>query len=260
MHIDKPNKFRDALLARKLTIGAWMQIGHPAIAEIFAKAGFDWVCVDLEHGAIDIETTANIFRAIDAFDCVPVARLPLNDPIWIHRVLDAGARGLIIPMVNTGDEARKAVECAKHPPLGKRGFGFCRASTHDFDFKEYVKYSNSHIAVIAQIEHKTAIHNIEDILSVNGIDGVFIGPYDLSGSMGIVGQLNHEKMTEALNTYLEACDKYRKPAGTHVVYPTQAAIEKAKIEGYTTLALGLDTTMLGDTARTAKSVLSYGKP
>src|SRR5512137_3025198 len=112
------NRLRSALLENRLTLGGWLQIGHPACAEIHARAGFDWVCVDLEHGAIDLATTADLFRAIEAFGCVPVARLPLNDPVWIHRVLDAGARGLIIPMVKTAQEAEAAVREAKYPPRG----------------------------------------------------------------------------------------------------------------------------------------------
>src|SRR5512142_2730013 len=99
--------FRRSLIERRLTLGGWLQIGHPACAEIHARAGFDWVCVDLEHGAIDLEPTANIFRTISAFNCTPIARLPLNDPIWIHRTLDAGARGLIIPMVCSAEEAEE---------------------------------------------------------------------------------------------------------------------------------------------------------
>src|SRR4030042_5446427 len=103
------NKLRKALLNKEATLGAWLQIGHPACAEIFARAGFDWICVDLEHGAIDLETMTAIFRTLDAYDCTPVARLPINDPVWIHRSLDAGAGALIIPMVKTAQEAAAAV-------------------------------------------------------------------------------------------------------------------------------------------------------
>src|SRR5512142_2542951 len=117
------NKLRHALLRREVTLGSWIQIGHPACAEVLARAGFDWVCVDLEHGIIDLESAANIFRALNGFDCVPVARLPLNDPVWIDRVLDAGAGGLIIPVVNTAAEGAQAVRQSKYPPQGVRGFG-----------------------------------------------------------------------------------------------------------------------------------------
>ena len=160
------NKLKAALLERKLSLGAWIQIGHPACAEIFAKAGFDWICVDLEHGAIGIETMTNIFRTIDAFDCVPVARLPINDPVWICRTLDAGARGLIIPMVKTAEEAEFAISKAKYPPRGERGYGYSRANLHGIDFENYITTANEEIAIIAQIEHKDGIDNLESILQV----------------------------------------------------------------------------------------------
>lgn len=243
------NKLRQALLDRQVTLGAWMQIGHPACAEIFARAGFDWVCVDLEHGAIDLETTTNIFRTLDAFDCVPVARLPLNDPIWIHRVLDAGARGLIIPMVKTAAEAEAAVREAKYPPRGARGFGYSRANMHGMDFNEYVRTANDEIAMVMQIEHKDAIANLEGILAVPNVDGVFIGPYDLSGSMGIVGQLDHPDMVKALERYRSCCRARGIAFGTHVVRPNTDNVRRAIEEGYTLVALGLDIVFLDDSAR-----------
>lgn len=243
------NKLRRALLDQQVTLGAWMQIGHAACAEIFARAGFDWVCVDLEHGAIDLETTTGIFRTLDAFDCVPVARLPLNDPVWIHRVLDAGARGLIIPMVKTAAEAEAAVREAKYPPRGVRGFGYSRANMHGMDFDAYIASANDEIAMIMQIEHKDAIANIEGILAVEGVDGVFIGPLDLSGSMGITGQLQHPDMVKALERYRTCCQARRMAFGMHIVRPTSENIRQALDLGYTLLALGLDNVFLDESAR-----------
>ena len=245
------NKLRRALLDRTLTVGAWVQIGHPACAEIFARAGFDWVCVDLEHGGIGIETMTDIFRTIDAFDCVPVARLPLNDPVWIHRSLDAGARGLIIPMVKTAEEADRAVREAKYPPRGVRGFGFSRANMHGIDFDTYVAEANEEIPMIMQIEHKDAIPNLDAILAVDGVDGLFIGPYDLSGSMGITGQMEHPDMLAALKVYLEACQRHGMTAGTHVVRPDPANVAAAVGQGYTLIALGADTVFLAASAQAA---------
>ena len=243
------NKLREALLDRKLSLGAWMQIGHPACAEIFARAGFDWACVDLEHGAIDLETMANIFRTLDGFDCVPVARLPLNDPVWIHRTLDAGARGMIIPMVKTAAEAEAAIRESKYPPRGVRGYGYSRANMHGMDFAEYIASANDEIAMIMQIEHKDAIANIDSILEVPGVDGVFIGPLDLSGSMGITGQLDHPQMVAALDKYRAACRSHRMAAGTHIVRPNEQNIRKAIDDGYTLIALGLDNVFLDEGAK-----------
>ncbi len=245
------NKLRRALLERQVTLGSWIQIGHPACAEVMARAGFDWVCVDLEHGVIDLETTAAIFRALGGFDCVPVARLPLNDPIWIHRTLDAGARGLIIPMVKTAAEAEAAVREAKYPPRGGRGFGYSRANLYGADFDSYIASANDEIAMVMQIEHKDAIANLDAILRVDGVDGVFIGPLDLSGSMGITGQLDHPEMVAALDKYRAACRAHKKPAGMHIVRPSEASIRRALDEGYTMLALGLDNVFMEQSARAA---------
>ncbi|HOX56899.1 MAG TPA: aldolase/citrate lyase family protein [Candidatus Paceibacterota bacterium] len=243
------NKLRRALLERQVTLGSWIQIGHPACAEVMARAGFDWVCVDLEHGAIDLETTANLFRALGGFDCVSVARLPLNDPIWIHRTLDAGARGLIIPMVKTAAEAEAAVREAKYPPRGVRGFGYSRANLHGADFETYIESANEEIAMVMQIEHKDAIANLDAILRVEGVDGVFIGPLDLSGSMGITGQLDHPQMVAALDKYRAACRAHKQSAGLHIIRPSEANVRRALDEGYTMLALGLDNVFIEQSAR-----------
>lgn len=245
------NKLRRALLRREVTLGSWIQIGHPACAEVLARAGFDWACVDLEHGAIDLETTTNIFRALGGFDCVPVARLPLNDPIWIHRVLDAGAGGLIIPMVKTAAEAEAAVHEAKYPPRGGRGFGYSRANGHGADFESSIASANEEIALIMQIEHKDALVNLDAILRVDGVDGVFIGPLDLSGSMGITGQLDHPRMVAALAEYRATCGAYRKSAGLHIVRPDEVSVRRALDEGYTMLALGLDNVFMQQGAQAA---------
>lgn len=170
------NKLKKSLLSKELSMGTWMQIGHPAVAEVLAASGFSWICVDLEHGAIDLESTTNIFRTLKAYDCTAVARLPLNDEIWIHRTLDAGAQALIIPMVNSAKEAENAIKHSKYPPRGVRGFGYSRANNHGMNFKEYISSANTEIAMIIQIEHKDAITNLEEILKVDGVDGVFIGP------------------------------------------------------------------------------------
>ena len=245
------NGVRTALLKREVTLGAWIQIGHPASAEVMARAGFDWVCVDLEHGIIDLESTANIFRAVGGFDCIPMARLPLNDPIWIHRTLDAGARGLIIPMVKTAAEAEAAIREAKYPPRGTRGFGFSRANRYGADFAEYIASANEDIAMIMQIEHKDAIANLDAILQVKGVDGVFIGPLDLSGSMGITGELDHPQMVLALEKYRNACRTHQKSAGLHIIRPTDENVRRALDEGYTMLALGLDNIFMEQSARAA---------
>jgi len=242
------NKLRQSLLNREITLGTWIQIGHPACAEIFARAGFDWICVDLEHAVIDLETMTSIFRALNNSECVPVVRLPTNDPVWIHRSLDAGAKAIIVPMVKTAEEAERAVREAKYPPQGVRGFGYSRANLHGMNFDEYTKTANDEIAMIMQIEHIDAIPNLDAILQVDGVDGLFIGPYDLSGSMGIVGQLDHPKMIGTQEQFLTACRNHNTSAGMHVVKSNDESIQKAINMGYTLLALGLDNVFLQERA------------
>jgi 2-keto-3-deoxy-L-rhamnonate aldolase RhmA len=164
-------------------------------------------------------------------------------------VLDAGAGALIIPMVKTAAEAEAAVREAKYPPRGARGFGYSRANAHGANFADYIASANDEIAMIMQIEHKDALANLDAILAVDGVDGVFIGPLDLSGSMGLTGQLDHPDVVAALARYRAVCAAHRKTAGMHVVRPDAAGIRRALDEGYTMLALGLDNVFLQEGAR-----------
>lgn len=242
------NKFKQKLRNKELTFGAWIQIGHPAIAEIFANAGYDWICVDLEHGAIDLETMTNIFRTVDAMDVTPVVRVPKNDEVWIRRSLDAGAKGLIIPMINSAEEAALAIKAAKYPPQGERGYGYCRANDHGRKFQEYIQSANDEIVLIMQIEHKKSIENLEDILQLEGVEGVFIGPMDLSGSYGKSGDLTCPEMVKALDKYLKCCSKHSKSAGMHIVRPHEENIADAIQQGYSLIALGVDNSLLDEMA------------
>ncbi len=245
------NKLRQTLLENRPSFGAWIQIAQPAPAEIFARLGFDWAAVDLEHGAIELESMGDIFRALDSFGCVPVARLPYCDPIWIKRSLDAGAQALIVPMVNTAEQARLAVAEAKYPPAGRRGFAFCRANRYGIDFGQPAEELNDEIAVIVQIEHKDAITNLDAILGVAGVDGAFIGPYDLSGSYGRSGDFGSPEMTVALAAFLDACRRHGKAAGLYVPDPAEQFVRRYLADGYTFLALGVDTAFLAAAARQA---------
>jgi len=245
------NQFRRALLERTPSFGAWMQIAHPAPAEIFGRLGYDWICVDLEHGVINIESMTGIFRAVELHGATPVARLPFADTIWIKRTLDAGARGLIVPMVNSPEIAAAAIRQAKYPPLGERGFGYSRACLHGIDFDQYIAEANDEIAVVMQIEHCDGIEAIDSILEVKGVDGAFIGPIDLSGSFGKTGELDSLEMRDALVRFRGACRQHGKAAGMHLVHPTNDLIGAALADGYTMIALGVDNVFLAEAAKAA---------
>jgi len=241
------NKLKESLKNNKVSFGAWIQIPHSSIIEIIAyncNEKLDWICVDIEHGSIDIESMTNLIRAIEKFNITPVVRIPQNDPVWIHRALDAGAMGLIIPMINNRTEAMKAVSEALYPPIGKRSFGYSRANFYGADFDDYIKIANDEISIILQIEDINAINELDAILEIKGIDGTFIGPYDLSGSIGIAGDFKNSSYQNALLVYISKSKKHSVSMGIHIVRPTKERIEKAINDGYKIIAIGTDAVFL----------------
>lgn len=237
------------------SIGSWMSMAHPSIAEILAMAGYDWIVIETEHTAIDVSEVLRLIIAIEQRGSVPLVRLAWNDPIQAKAVLDSGAAGVLVPMVNTKADAELAVSMTKYPPLGSRGVGLARAQGYGINFNTYVTNANADTLLLVQIEHREAVENIEQILSVTGIDGVFIGPYDLSLSLGIPGNLNHPDILAAKQKVLTATLAHGLIAGMHFVQPQTAAsdCQKAISEGYRFIALGTDILFLGDSARNLHS-------
>ncbi|HHT90710.1 MAG: HpcH/HpaI aldolase family protein [Limnochordia bacterium] len=252
------SSLKTALAENRLTIGSWIQIGHPAVAETLATLGFEWLVVDLEHADIGIKGFADVIRGLHGRGPLPLARVRENDTLAIRQVLDAGAKGVIVPLVNSAEEAARAVEAAKYPPEGVRGFAFCRANEWGINFDAYCSAANNAIAVIVMIESKQAVDNIEDILAVEGVDGVFIGPYDMSGSYGVTGQTDHPLVLEACHKVVRACQTQGKAAGLHVVNATEDAISQALKDGFTFLAIGMDTVFLKQAAERARNCALKG--
>ena len=246
------NPVKKALLERQVTFGSWLQLGpYPGVAEVLANAGYDWLAIDCEHSDIDIEGFSTLARAIHGRGPTVMIRVKENDVMEIRQALDMGAQGIIVPLINNANEAEKAVAAAKYPPCGIRGFCFGRMNNYGEDFVEYVQTANNEIAVIVMIESKEAVENIDEILSVDGVDGVFVGPYDLSGSYGITGQTSHKVIQTALKKIAESCRQHNKSAGLHIVYPTEEAIEKTISDGFTFIALGVDMVFLREGCKTA---------
>lgn len=229
----------------KLTIGSWVTLGHTSIAEIMAKSGFDWLVVDLEHSAITLEQAQQLIQVIELRGVVPLVRVGENDPNLIKRVMDMGACGVIVPMVNSEDDAVKAVSAVKYPPLGTRGVGLARAQGYGMEFEKYKNWVNKQSIVIVQIEHIKAVENLKEILSVDGVDGFIVGPYDLSGSLGRPGEFEHLDMKRLLRNIMEVSKKMHKPAGFHVIQPDAGDLLKKIKEGYKFLGFSLDTLFLG---------------
>jgi len=238
------NPFRHALLEGRITIGSWIQINNATAAEVLARAGFDWIGIDIEHTDIDITSLADVVRGMHGRGAVPVARVASNELMAIRRALDIGVQGILVPLINSAEEARRAVAAAKYPPEGVRGFAFCRANNWGADFDAYARTANEEIAIVAMIESKAGVDHIAEILTVDGIDGVFIGPYDMSGSYGIPGQTEHPLVQEACRRVVRACQATGKAAGLHIVKPTPENVQQAIQDGFTLICLGVDTVFL----------------
>lgn len=234
---------------QKISIGSWITLAHFSIAEIMADASFDWLCVDMEHSVIDYYETEQLIATIQAKGVMAYVRVGENNTRIIKRVLDAGADGIIVPMVNSKEDAIKAIEAVKYPPKGKRGVGLARAQGYGFSFKEYERGKAQEIKLIIQIEHIDSVNNLEKILKLGEIDGTFVGPYDLSGSMGKPGKYDDADVKEVLKRYEELSKQHDKPMGYHVIQPDyKLALEKIKA-GYTFIAFSLDTLFLGTLCR-----------
>lgn len=251
-------KIKDKMRRGEPSIGSWMSMAHPSIAEILAMAGYDWVVVETEHTAIDVSEVLRMIIAIEQRGAVPLVRLAWNDPIQAKSVLDSGAAGVLVPMVNSKVDAELAVSMTKYPPLGYRGVGLARAQGYGEHFDSYVENANADGLLIVQIEHKDAVANIEEIVSVPGIDGTFIGPYDLSMSFGIPGQINHPDVQAAKRKVLDATLAQGLVAGIHFVQPRTASEDcrQAIADGYRFIALGTDILFLGDSARALRKQTS----
>jgi 2-keto-3-deoxy-L-rhamnonate aldolase RhmA len=233
----------------KLCLGTWITLGHASIAEIFAKAGYEWLVVDLEHSTISIEQAGELIRTIDLVGAVPLVRLTSNDINQIKRVMDAGAHGIVVPNVNTAQEARDAVAATRYAPAGRRGVGLARAQQYGHGFKEYLEWQKDSPVVIVQIEHQSALDHLEEIFAVSGVDGFIIGPYDLSCSMGMPGEFERPEFIAAMQRILKAGLKARCPAGLHIVEPDPVRLRQVVDEGYRFIAYSVDIRMLDVSAR-----------
>jgi len=225
-------------------LGGWITRPDEAIAEIMAKSGlFKWIAVDLEHTAISISEAGKLIRVLDLCGVEPYVRLSVNDPVQIKRVLDAGARGIIVPMVNTKEEALAAIKACFYPIKGNRGIGLGRAHDYGIGFEKYLKEVEPYIKVIVQIENIKAVNNIETIFSVNGIYAYMIGPYDLSGSLGKSGNLECNEMRNAIEIVKISAIRHNIMPGIHVIEPDPRKVRSIIQDGYKFIAVSFDTMM-----------------
>ena len=199
------NPAKHLLRERKKLLGAWLQIASPIAAEIFAKAGVDVLLLDMEHGPNDILSLMAQMQAMGRFAGVPIVRAPWNDMVVIKRILDAGAYGVLVPYVNTRQEAEAAVAACKYPPMGVRGVAPSpRAPGWNMNSMHYLEAANEETLVMIAVETETAVEHIDDILQVEGLDGIFIGPMDLATSMGHFCDPTHPDVQAAIRRVEEA--------------------------------------------------------
>lgn len=243
---------RRVLNAGGVVVGSWVNTCSPVVAELMAAAGFDFLAVDAEHSAVDVPQAQALFQAMAAGnpECAAMVRLPGSDYHDIKRFLDAGAAGVIAPLINSAERARAVVAATKYPPDGARGVGFCRANMYGMNFDAAVASANDTNVVAVQIEHIEAVRNIDAVLSVPGLDAVFLGPYDLSASMGFVGQFDQPDFVAAMRRILDACKAHDVAPGIHVVAPEAEQVAQRIEEGYRFIAYSLDITMLAKSCQT----------
>lgn len=234
-------KFRN----RELTIGTWLTLGHPAVVEVAAQADLDWMCIDMEHSPLSLDQCQELIRTCDLLNIPPLVRIGANDELLIKNAMDAGAHGIIVPMVCHKSDVEKALNAVYYPPKGTRGVGLARAQKYGFGFEDYQKWLVDEACVIVQIEHKDALENLDEIFSNKDVDGFIIGPYDISASFGFPGQFDHPQVVEALDVIKEYSKKHSLLAGYHVV-PPQPELAKEKIqEGYKLISYSVDYLLLG---------------
>ncbi|MDA4123507.1 MAG: aldolase/citrate lyase family protein, partial [Thaumarchaeota archaeon] len=200
------NPVKRKLQAGKASVGTWLESASPDVAEQLAGLGFDWLLFDVEHGVFTFPQVQQMMQAMAKFsDCVPLVRVPINEPVYYKWALDIGAWGVVVPMVSTREEAERAVSSSKYPPLGSRGCGPRRVTNYGERHVEYVESANDETLLVVMIETAKAMENLDEILSVRGIDAVFIGPDDLSLNLGVFEQWSSPTYRAALEKVLASC-------------------------------------------------------
>jgi 2-dehydro-3-deoxyglucarate aldolase len=237
------HRLRAKLRAGETSIGSWMQIPHGSIAEIMGDAGYDWVALDLEHGAIDVHQLPDLCRALELGGTVPLARLAQGHPKDCKQALDAGAGGVIVPMIHSAEQLTAVRDQCRWPPAGTRGVGFSRANLFGKRFDAYRAEAQAPL-LVAMIEHIDAVESLEPILAVEGLDAVLIGPYDLSASMGLTAQFDDARFAGALRRIRTAAGARGIPCGLHVIAPDPAALDKCLTEGHRFIAYSIDAVFL----------------
>ncbi len=232
---------KQKILSKQKTLGTWITVYHRSFVEIVADLGYDWACLDIEHSSIDLDQLATLISIGRGRGLEMLVRLSDLNPTLIKRAMDAGATGLIVPMINSREQADLAYQSMHYPPVGIRGVGLSSAQNYGGAFAEYRKWLTQESVLIVQIEHKDGVKNLEDILSHHGVDGFLVGPYDLSASFGRPGDFEHQEYKKAMAHIEEVQKNLDKARGLHIVEPEPRLITEALQKGFNFIAYSFET-------------------
>jgi 2-dehydro-3-deoxyglucarate aldolase len=244
---DRITTLRAKLQAGQPSVGSWLQIPSSDVAELVASGGFDWVTIDTEHGAVSRHQLPDLMRAIELHGALPLVRVSHPDPRPCQQALDAGAGGVVVPRIEDAATLREIIAGCQWPPAGRRGVGFSRANLFGKHFEAY-KGEAKQPLVVAQVESKKAVDNIESLTQVAGVDAIMVGPYDLSASLGLTGEIGHARVQDAVATVVRACQKAGVPSGIHVVNPDAKLLSSAVDAGHRFIAFGVDAVFISSVA------------
>jgi len=244
--------FKQKLAQGELLVGSIITLPSPEIAEIFCQSGFDWLFIDLEHSVMGVKEAQVLLQAA-SHHVACLIRVPSIDEVWIKKALDIRPAGVIIPQVKNAAQVAQVVQLSKYPPEGTRSVGIARAHGYGQKFQEYVENANENTAVVIQIEHIQAVENIETIVSVPGIDCLFVGPYDLSASMGKTGLTTDPEVQNAIERVKQSAQQAHIPLG--IFGTTAIAVQPYIQDGYRLIAVGMDASLLGSVAEEITKIL-----
>jgi 2-dehydro-3-deoxyglucarate aldolase/4-hydroxy-2-oxoheptanedioate aldolase len=244
--------FKVKLKQRQVLVGTLITLGSTEVAEILASIGFDWLWIDMEHAPLDLARAQELIQAVGD-RCATLVRVPWNDTVWIKRVLDLGCDGIVVPQIKSAAEARDAVRACRYPPDGVRSVGVARAQGYGARLADYLRSANDRLSVVLQIEHVDALDRIHEILDVPGVDAVFVGPLDLSASLGHLGDVGHADVQAAIAVIKGACSARGTPMGVFAIDARSAMAQVG--DGSTLIAMGTDTMYLHGGAKAAIEAL-----
>lgn len=251
-----PNEFRRRLLAGERLIGCWASLASAISTEVLGYAGFDWLLLDGEHAPNDVSTIMTQLMALKDSPSAPVVRPPWAEPVIIKRLLDVGAYNFLMPFVQTADDARQAVACTRYPPQGIRGVAMSHRSNHYGYARDYFSQVNDNVSVLVQIESPTAVREAAAIAAVDGVDGLFVGPSDLSAGLGHFGNVQHPEVQQAIAQVLEAGRAHGKAVG--ILSGTDADSQRYLDMGLSCLAVGVDVVLLRNASRQLRARFAEG--